>query len=59
MWCVQQNIFIFSVAKVYLKVSDETEDEEANQEYIEETNRDAVMIAAAKLVATNTIPKVR
>ncbi|XP_078178938.1 sister-chromatid cohesion protein 3-like [Carex rostrata] len=40
-----------------LTISDETEDEEANQEYIEETNRDAVMIAAAKLVATNTIPK--
>ncbi|KAJ3681089.1 hypothetical protein LUZ60_015578 [Juncus effusus] len=40
-----------------LNISDETEDDEANQEYIEETNRDAVMIAAGKLVATDTIPK--
>ncbi|KAJ4779054.1 Cohesin subunit SA-3 [Rhynchospora pubera] len=38
-------------------ISDETKDKEANQEYIEETNKDTVMIAAAKLVATNTIPK--
>lgn len=37
---------------------DETEDEDANEEYIEETNRDAVIIAAAKLVATDTVPKV-
>ncbi|KAJ4773048.1 Cohesin subunit SA-3 [Rhynchospora pubera] len=35
----------------------ETKDKEANQEYMEETNKDTVMIAAAKLVATNTIPK--
>ena len=38
--------------------SDETEDEDANEEYIEDTNRDAVMIAAAKLVLADTIPKV-
>lgn len=37
---------------------DETEDDDANKEYIEETNRDAVMIAAAKLVTTDTVPKV-
>ncbi|KAJ0113315.1 hypothetical protein Patl1_01119 [Pistacia atlantica] len=40
-----------------LNISDETEDEDVNKEYAEETNRDAVMIAAAKLVATDTVPK--
>lgn len=40
-----------------LRVSDETEDEDVNDEYIEETNRDIVMIAAAKLVASDTIQK--
>ncbi|OMO77828.1 Armadillo-like helical [Corchorus capsularis] len=40
-----------------LNTSDETEDEDANKEYIEETNRDAVMIAAAKLIANGTVPK--
>lgn len=38
--------------------TDETEDEEVNKEYVEETNRDAVMIAAAKLVAGDAVPKV-
>ncbi|XP_057964009.1 sister-chromatid cohesion protein 3 isoform X2 [Malania oleifera] len=40
-----------------LNISDETEDADANKEYVEETNRDAVMIAAAKLVASDTVPK--
>ncbi|KAH7517148.1 hypothetical protein FEM48_Zijuj09G0031600 [Ziziphus jujuba var. spinosa] len=40
-----------------LNISDETEDEDANKEYVEETNRDAVMIAAAKLVASETVSK--
>ncbi|KAK4558523.1 hypothetical protein RGQ29_008026 [Quercus rubra] len=40
-----------------LSISDETEDEDVNKEYIEETNRDAVMIAAAKLVAGDAVPK--
>ncbi|KAJ4829530.1 hypothetical protein Tsubulata_035680 [Turnera subulata] len=40
-----------------LNVSDETEDEDANKEYIEETNRDAVIIAAAKLVVNDTVSK--
>ncbi|KAJ0975649.1 hypothetical protein J5N97_017614 [Dioscorea zingiberensis] len=40
-----------------LNVSDETEDENSNEEYIEETNRDAIMIAAAKLVASNVVSK--
>lgn len=40
-------------------IADETEDEDVNKEYAEETNRDAVMIAASKLVATDTVPKVK
>ncbi|XVE77707.1 hypothetical protein DITRI_Ditri13aG0084500 [Diplodiscus trichospermus] len=40
-----------------LKISDDTEDEDVNKEYIEETNRDAVMVAAAKLIASDTVPK--
>ncbi|RVX20901.1 Sister-chromatid cohesion protein 3 [Vitis vinifera] len=35
----------------------ETEEDDVNQEYVEETNRDAVMIAAAMLVATDVVPK--
>lgn len=38
--------------------TDETDDEDINKEYVEETNRDAVMIAAAKVVATEAVPKV-
>lgn len=38
--------------------TDDTEDEDMKKEYIEETNRDAVMIAAAKLVASDTVSKV-
>ncbi|KAJ9543200.1 hypothetical protein OSB04_022907 [Centaurea solstitialis] len=40
-----------------LDISDETEDEDVNKEYVEETNRDAIMIAAAKLVALEAVPK--
>jgi len=40
-----------------LNISDETEDEDANEEYIEDANRDAVMIAATKLVLADTVPK--
>lgn len=47
----------FGVCEKQLQSSDETEDEYAMREYIEETNRDAVMIAAAKLVATDTVPR--
>lgn len=39
--------------------TDETEDEDFNREYIEETNRDAVIIAVGKLVAVDAVPKVR
>ena len=38
--------------------ADETEDEDANKEYVEETNQDAIMIAAAKLVASGAVHKV-
>ncbi|XP_071738287.1 sister-chromatid cohesion protein 3-like isoform X3 [Rutidosis leptorrhynchoides] len=40
-----------------LDISDETEDDDGNKEYVEETNRDAVMVAATKLVANGAIPK--
>ncbi|KAG2559025.1 hypothetical protein PVAP13_8NG075300 [Panicum virgatum] len=40
-----------------LNISDETEDEDANEEYIEDANRDAVNIAATKLVLADTVPK--
>ncbi|KAM7277394.1 hypothetical protein ACFE04_019260 [Oxalis oulophora] len=40
-----------------LSISDETEDDHANEEYVEETNRDAVMIAASKLVTNDTVSK--
>lgn len=38
--------------------ADEAEEEDAKKEYVEETNKDAVMIAAAKLIATDAVPKV-
>lgn len=41
-----------------ISYTDETDDEDVNEEYIEEINRDIVMIAAAKLVASDTVPKV-
>ncbi|EEF30242.1 stromal antigen, putative [Ricinus communis] len=40
-----------------LNISDETDDEDTNKEYIEKTNRDAVMIAATKLTASDTVSK--
>ncbi|XP_030451538.1 sister-chromatid cohesion protein 3 [Syzygium oleosum] len=40
-----------------LDITDETEDEDVDNEYVEETNRDAVIIAAAKLVASDTVSK--
>lgn len=39
-------------------LTDEAEEEDAKKEYVEETNKDAVMIAAAKLIATDAVPKV-
>ncbi|KAK3120632.1 hypothetical protein QOZ80_9AG0691210 [Eleusine coracana subsp. coracana] len=40
-----------------LSISDETEDEDANDEYIDDTNKDAAMIAASKLVLADTVSK--
>ncbi|KAI4341717.1 hypothetical protein MLD38_026407 [Melastoma candidum] len=45
------------LCKMQLDDSDETEEEIANREYIEETNKDSVVIAAAKLVACGAVPK--
>lgn len=45
------------LCELQLNISDESEDEDANEEYVEETNRDAVTIAAAKLVATDAVSK--
>ena len=42
----------------FLMSTEEAEEEDAKKEYVEETNRDAVMIAAAKLIATDAVPKV-
>jgi cohesin complex subunit SA-1/2 len=38
--------------------SDETEDEDANDEYIDDTNKDSAMIAASKLVLADAVSKV-
>jgi len=48
---------LWGLCEKHLNISDETEDEDANKEYVEETNRDAVIIAAAKLVAIDAVPK--
>ncbi|KAK7378918.1 hypothetical protein VNO80_04367 [Phaseolus coccineus] len=40
-----------------LNILDEAEDEDVNKEYAGETNRDTVMIAAAKLIANDVVPK--
>ncbi|XP_071717100.1 sister-chromatid cohesion protein 3-like [Rutidosis leptorrhynchoides] len=40
-----------------LEILDETEDEDANKEYVEETNGEAIVVAATKLVANGAIPK--
>ncbi|KAL3368805.1 hypothetical protein AABB24_009562 [Solanum stoloniferum] len=40
-----------------LHIPDEAEEEDSNREYIEETNRDAVIIAVGKLVAVDAVPK--
>ena len=34
------------------------EEEDIQKEYIEETNRDAIMIAASNLIASDIVPKV-
>ncbi|KAM0866466.1 hypothetical protein ACQ4PT_042621 [Festuca glaucescens] len=52
MWCLFKKSKYSST-----RLEDETEDEDANEEYIEDTNRDAVMIAAAKLLLADTVSK--
>ncbi|KAK4785211.1 hypothetical protein SAY86_001900 [Trapa natans] len=47
----------WKLCETHIYISDETEEEDANKEYVEETNRDAVMISSAKLVACEAIPK--
>ncbi|XP_052211559.1 sister-chromatid cohesion protein 3 [Diospyros lotus] len=47
----------WKVCEQQLSISDETEDEDVHKEYVEETNRDAIMIAAAKLIASDVVPK--
>ncbi|GKB03784.1 sister-chromatid cohesion protein 3, partial [Tanacetum coccineum] len=47
----------WKLCEYQLDISDETEEEDANKEYVEETNRDAIMIAAAKLVASGAVHK--
>jgi hypothetical protein len=37
----------------------ETEDEDLNREYVEETTRDVVIIAAGKLITSNVVPLVK
>lgn len=59
----KENIFVYSSCCINLLsnffFADEAEDDDANKEYIEEANRDAVMIAAAKLVANDKVSKVK
>ncbi|XP_010545064.1 PREDICTED: sister-chromatid cohesion protein 3 [Tarenaya hassleriana] len=40
-----------------LNTSDETDEDDGNKEYIEETNRDAIAIAACKLIDCDAVPK--
>ncbi|GJW54031.1 sister-chromatid cohesion protein 3, partial [Tanacetum coccineum] len=47
----------WKLCEYQLDISDETEDEDANNEYVEETNRDAIMIATAKLVSSGALHK--
>lgn len=48
---------MFNASFIFVHI-DENEDEDVSKEYVEETNKDAVMIAAAKLVASDTVSKV-
>ncbi|TKY61845.1 Sister-chromatid cohesion protein 3 [Spatholobus suberectus] len=47
----------WELCRQQLNISDEAEDEDVNKEYAVETNRDAVMIAAAKLITNDVVPK--
>ena len=50
---------LISLASIIMFLLDETEDEDVNREYVEETSRDTVMIAVSQLVATDTVPMVK
>ncbi|KAM7495930.1 hypothetical protein LguiA_020344 [Lonicera macranthoides] len=58
-YCPDESVLqkYWELCEKQLYISDETEDEDVNKDYVEETYRDAVIIAAAKLVATDAIPK--
>uniref|UniRef100_A0A5B7CBP1 Putative sister-chromatid cohesion protein 3 isoform X2 n=1 Tax=Davidia involucrata TaxID=16924 RepID=A0A5B7CBP1_DAVIN len=58
-YCPDETILpkFWNLCEQQLNISDETEDEDVDKEYVEETNRDAVVIAAAKLVAIDAVPK--
>ncbi|KAG0449493.1 hypothetical protein HPP92_027340 [Vanilla planifolia] len=47
----------WNLCQQILNITDETEDEYANEEYIEESNKDAVLLAAAKLVANDAVSR--
>ncbi|KAH9612413.1 hypothetical protein KSS87_005628 [Heliosperma pusillum] len=54
----EQSIVVkfWTLCSQQLELSKETEDEDVNREYVEDTTRDAVMIAAGKLVTGDVIP---
>ena len=49
---------MFNTSFIFVRI-DESEDEDTSKEYVEETNKDAIMIAAAKLVASDTVSTVK
>ncbi|PSS06426.1 Sister-chromatid cohesion protein [Actinidia chinensis var. chinensis] len=58
-YCPDETILqkFWKLCEQQLNISDETEEEDIQKEYIEETNRDAIMIAASKLIASDIVPK--
>ncbi|XP_074274226.1 sister-chromatid cohesion protein 3 [Silene latifolia] len=57
-FCPEQSMVVkfWTLCSQQLDISNETEDEDVNREYVEDTTRDAVMIAAGKLVTGDVIP---
>lgn len=51
-------VSMFNTSFIFVRI-DESEDEDTSKEYVEETNKDAIMIAAAKLVASDTVSTVK
>lgn len=58
-YCPNESVLqkFWRLCEQQLNISDETEDEDIHKEYVEETNRQAIMIAAAKLIANDTVPE--